>query len=170
MCSPFLIFIESQREHGYYVSVVRAFTEGKYCFFSLEFPVIVALIRWPAISSHPHERQFFVWRASFMTFPTTDQNNEETWLDQSEIKCGVGSQRTFSFFSALRAYFNNFGQKLLYFNVSRQKRVLFSCVCNKTLLVFLWLTIALYALYPGLDMTTRTLRLKVTLTLTMALI
>ena len=43
--SPFLIFMESQREHGYYVSVVRAFTEGKYCFFSLEFPVIVALLR-----------------------------------------------------------------------------------------------------------------------------
>ena len=42
---PFLVFIESQREHGYYVSVVRAFTEGKYCFFSLEFPVIVALLR-----------------------------------------------------------------------------------------------------------------------------
>ena len=51
-----------------------------------------------------------------MTFPTTDQNNEETWLDQSEIKCGVGSQCTFSVFSALRAYFNNFGQKLLYLN------------------------------------------------------
>ena len=42
---PFLVFIESQREHGYYVSVVRAFIDGKYCFFSLEFPVIVALLR-----------------------------------------------------------------------------------------------------------------------------
>ena len=43
--SPFLVFIESQREHGYQVSVVRGFIEGRYCFFSLEFPVIVALLR-----------------------------------------------------------------------------------------------------------------------------
>ena len=35
------------------------------------------------------------------------------------------------FFSALSAYFNNFRQKILYFDVSRQKRVLFNCFATK---------------------------------------
>ena len=34
-------------------------------------------------------------------------------------------------FSALNAYFNNFRQKVPYFDVSRQKRVLFNCFATK---------------------------------------
>ena len=34
-------------------------------------------------------------------------------------------------FSALSAYFNNFWQKIPYFDVSRQKRVLFNCFATK---------------------------------------
>ena len=35
------------------------------------------------------------------------------------------------FFLAHRAYFNNFRQKIPYFDVSRQKRVLFNCFATK---------------------------------------
>ena len=35
------------------------------------------------------------------------------------------------FFSPLSAYFNNFRQKIPYFDVSRQKRVLFNCFATK---------------------------------------
>ena len=34
-------------------------------------------------------------------------------------------------FSALSAYFNNFRQKIPYFEVSQQKRVLFNCFATK---------------------------------------
>ena len=53
------------------------------------------------------------------------------FLPHSGKKCGVGSQRTCSHFSALRAYFNNFWQKIPYFDISRQKRILFNCFATK---------------------------------------
>ena len=60
---------------------------------------------------------------------------------QSGIKCWVGSQHTFSIFSAPNAYFNNFRQKIPYFNVSRQKRVSLSL---SRLVNSPWLTLAHY--------------------------
>ena len=56
-----------------------------------------------------------------------------TITHQSGTKCGVGSHRTCShfFFLAHSAYFNNFRQKIPYFDASRQKRVLFYCFATK---------------------------------------
>ena len=46
-------------------------------------------------------------------------------------------------FLALSAYFNNFRQKIPYFDVSRQKRVLFSLALTGSLCGSLWLLLAL---------------------------
>ena len=51
--------------------------------------------------------------------------------NQSGTKWGVGSQHTFSHFSALSAYFNNFWQNVGFFIVSRRKKVLFNCFATK---------------------------------------
>ena len=50
---------------------------------------------------------------------------------QSGKKCGVSSHRTCNHFLAHSAYFNNFWQKIPYFDASRQKRVLFNCFATK---------------------------------------
>ena len=50
---------------------------------------------------------------------------------RSGIKCGVGSHRTCSHFFAHSAYFNNFWQKIQYFDASQQKRVLSNCFATK---------------------------------------
>ena len=52
-------------------------------------------------------------------------------------------------FSALSAYLNNFRQKILYFDVSRQKRVLFSLALTGSLPVSLWLSMALCDSHSG---------------------
>merc|ERR1712038_535420 len=50
----------------------------------------------------------------------------------SSVSCVLlGSHRTCSHFLAHSAYFNNFRQKISYFDASRQKRVLFNCFATK---------------------------------------
>ena len=44
---------------------------------------------------------------------------------------GMGMGMVQPFFSTLSAYFNNFRQKIPYFDVSRQMRVLFNCFATK---------------------------------------
>ena len=51
--------------------------------------------------------------------------------------------------SALSAYFINFQQKIPYFDVSRQKRVLFSLALTDSLPVSLWLSMALCDSHSG---------------------
>ena len=52
-------------------------------------------------------------------------------------------------FLALSAYFINFQQKIPYFDVSRQKRVLFSLALTDSLPVSLWLSMALCDSHSG---------------------
>ena len=70
---------------------------------------------------------------------------------QSGIKCGDSSQRTY----ALSAYFNNLRQRILYFNVSRQKSV------SLSLSVWLMKILAMLDAVPDISVQSgRTLRLQ----------